>query len=126
MDPQKIGKFICRRRKELHMTQKELAEKLGITDQSDRTEQLKKFQIWIFWLLSACSIDFDLFFIQESGNSRIVVNYLCLQYGCVLFQMQNKQRCYVRDYSTVQDYGDNHKSGRVCDTDVVNRICMAG
>lgn len=34
MDPQKIGKFICRRRKELHMTQKELAEKLGITDRA--------------------------------------------------------------------------------------------
>ena len=33
MDQQKIGLFIARRRKELNLTQKELADKLGITDQ---------------------------------------------------------------------------------------------
>lgn len=34
MDPKKCGEFICRRRKELNMTQKDLAEKLGITDRA--------------------------------------------------------------------------------------------
>ena len=34
MDQKKIGAFIARRRKELDMTQKELAEKLGITDRA--------------------------------------------------------------------------------------------
>ena len=34
MDQKKIGVFIARRRKELDMTQKELAEKLGITDRA--------------------------------------------------------------------------------------------
>lgn len=34
MNPEKCGKFICERRKDLHMTQKELAEKLGITDRA--------------------------------------------------------------------------------------------
>lgn len=34
MDQQKIGTFIARRRKELNLTQKELADKLGITDRA--------------------------------------------------------------------------------------------
>jgi len=34
MDQKKIGIFIAQRRKELDMTQKELAEKLGITDRA--------------------------------------------------------------------------------------------
>lgn len=34
MDQKKIGAFIAQRRKELDMTQKELAEKLGITDRA--------------------------------------------------------------------------------------------
>lgn len=34
MDQKKIGVFIAQRRKELDMTQKELAEKLGITDRA--------------------------------------------------------------------------------------------
>ena len=34
MDQQKIGAFIARRRKELNLTQKELADKLGITDRA--------------------------------------------------------------------------------------------
>ena len=34
MDQQKIGLFIARRRKELNLTQKELADKLGITDRA--------------------------------------------------------------------------------------------
>ena len=34
MDQKKIGAFIARRRKELDMTQKELAEKLGKSDKS--------------------------------------------------------------------------------------------
>ena len=34
MDQQKIGVFIARRRKELNLTQKELADKLGITDRA--------------------------------------------------------------------------------------------
>ena len=34
MDQKKIGAFIARRRKELNMTQKELAEKLNITDRA--------------------------------------------------------------------------------------------
>lgn len=34
MDPKRIGIFICKRRKELGMTQKELAERLGITDRA--------------------------------------------------------------------------------------------
>ena len=34
MDQKKVGAFIARRRKELDMTQKELAEKLGITDRA--------------------------------------------------------------------------------------------
>ena len=32
MNQEKIGAFIANRRKELNLTQKELAEKLGITD----------------------------------------------------------------------------------------------
>ena len=34
MDQIKIGKFIAERRKKLNMTQKELAEKLGVTDRA--------------------------------------------------------------------------------------------
>ena len=34
MDQKKIGAFIAQRRKELNMTQKELAEKLNITDRA--------------------------------------------------------------------------------------------
>ena len=34
MDQQKIGLFIARRRKELNLTQRELADKLGITDRA--------------------------------------------------------------------------------------------
>lgn len=34
MDQYKIGKFIAARRKEMKMTQKELAEQLGITDRA--------------------------------------------------------------------------------------------
>ncbi len=34
MDQYKIGKFIAERRKEQHMTQKELADRLGITDRA--------------------------------------------------------------------------------------------
>lgn len=34
MDQQKIGAFIAHRRKELNLTQKELADKLGITDRA--------------------------------------------------------------------------------------------
>ena len=34
MDQKKIGAFIAQRRKELNMTQKELAEKMNITDRA--------------------------------------------------------------------------------------------
>lgn len=34
MNQEKIGAFIANRRKELNLTQKELAEKLGITDRA--------------------------------------------------------------------------------------------
>ena len=34
MDQNKIGKFIAERRKSLNMTQKDLAEKLGVTDRA--------------------------------------------------------------------------------------------
>lgn len=34
MNPERIGAFICKRRKELGLTQKEVAEKLGITDRA--------------------------------------------------------------------------------------------
>ena len=34
MDQIKIGKFIAERRKELNLTQMQLAEKLGITDRA--------------------------------------------------------------------------------------------
>jgi len=34
MNQEKIGKFIALRRKELKLTQSELAEKLGVTDRS--------------------------------------------------------------------------------------------
>lgn len=34
MDQYKIGKFIAERRKEQNMTQKELADRLGITDRA--------------------------------------------------------------------------------------------
>ena len=34
MDQKKIGAFIAHRRKELNMTQKELAEKMNITDRA--------------------------------------------------------------------------------------------
>ena len=34
MDQKRIGAFIARRRKELRMTQKELAQKLGVTDRA--------------------------------------------------------------------------------------------
>lgn len=34
MDQKKMGAFIAQRRKELNMTQKELAEKLNITDRA--------------------------------------------------------------------------------------------
>lgn len=34
MDQKMIGAFIARRRKELNMTQKELAEELGVTDRA--------------------------------------------------------------------------------------------
>ena len=34
MDQKRVGEFIARRRKELKMTQKELAQKLGVTDRA--------------------------------------------------------------------------------------------
>lgn len=34
MDQKQVGEFIARRRKELKMTQKELAQKLGVTDRA--------------------------------------------------------------------------------------------
>ena len=35
MDQKQTGRFIAERRRELGLTQKELAEKLGITDRAD-------------------------------------------------------------------------------------------
>ena len=62
MDLVKIGKYIASKRKSLGMTQKQLAEKLGMSDKSvskwergqfeGKTQQLKKNAAYIKWLKS--------------------------------------------------------------------------
>ena len=60
MDQKKIGAFIARRRKELDMTQKELAEKLGITDRA--VSKWEKYGCLLF---------------QISDDKRCNVTYYC-------------------------------------------------